>query len=916
MRTLPMFASRKLTELRSWLRAVVNRDQLESNMEAELRDHLERRTEDLIRAGHSRAEAARRARIELGPALVHKESMRASLGLRLWDELAADLRYAIRLLRKSSAFTFIAAGSLALAIGANTAIFSVAKQVLFDRLSVPHPEELRLLRWTGGPKLAIHSYWGDFDTSPGGGMRTTIFSYPAYTQLRASNRVLEDIFAFTEDSMNATIRGTARRVNAAMVSGNYFAGLEVLPQLGRTIQPSDDAVPGAGSVAVISDGIWQREFGGSPSVLGQTIKLNQITLTIVGVAPKGFTGAKSVMQGPDVFVPLSLQPAIDPKGKTSLLADPNLWWLSVMGRRKEGIDDRSAQAGLQVALEAAVRSTMTIKAGDTLPQLELADGNRGLHFADLIFKKPLTVLMIFTGIVILLACANVANLLLARGAQRQREMSVRLAVGGRRMRILRQLLTESLMLACLGGVCGLALGYAGRNVIPALLIDSSTNIPFDWSVFCFSAGVTLLTGVLFGLAPALAAMRAEPSAVLKQTAATVSSRRKGLSGKMIVSFQVALSMLLVIGAGLFLRTLLKLNSVDVGFNADNLLIFEINPPNARYGPGKDVKLFEKLEQGISAVPGVENVSLSWYPYMADNMSNQDFFPEGDPKGTDHGQAEDVNVVGDAFFQTMGIPIVSGRSFGPHDTETSPKVGIINEALARKRFPNTNPVGKRFQTDGDKGDWIQIVGISRDTHITNLRDNPPPQFFMPYVQEKEVGGMVFLVRSRMKAAQLTPALRRVVQSVDPDLPMIDVRTQREQIEAITSMERMFAALSTGFGVLALALACVGIYGVMAYSVAQRTNEIGIRMALGAQRSQVRRLVLRESVWVTAAGIAAGGAAALLLTRLLKSMLYGIQPWDPATISAAMLLLLSVALVASWIPARRASCVQPMEALRHE
>jgi predicted permease len=891
-------------------------------MEAELGSHLENLTDDLMRAGHSPAEAARLARIALGAMTVHKEGMRASLGLRWWDELWADLRYGVRILSKSPGFTAIAATSLALAIGANTTIFSVAKQLLYERLKAPHPEQLRMLRWDGDDKVAIHHIWGDFDRTSQGGATSSVFSYPAYEQLRAQNEALQDLFAFKEDGMNATVRGNAQRVAVAMVSGNFYAGMAVQPQFGRAIQPSDDVAPGSGSVAVISDELWQREYGRSTTVLGQTITLNQSAMTIVGVNPRGFTGAKNVQRAPDVFVPLSMQPLIAQQhGKGSALGNPDLWWVNVMGRTRPDVGPGEARAALDVQLRAAVRGTMTMKAGETIPRLALADGSRGLHFTDRMFEKPMYVLMALTGFVLLLACANIANLLLARGAARQREMGVRLALGAGRARILRQLLTESLLLAVLGGAGGLLLGYLGRNTIPKLLTNSweqsDLSVPFDWGVFAFTASVTLLTGILFGLAPALLAARAEVSSSLKETAQTATRRRKGLGGRAIVAFQIALSTLLVVGAGLFLRTLIALDSTDVGFNTGNLLLFEINPPAARYPAGKDVRLHSELERRFAAVPGIEHIAAGSEAYIAENLDNEDFLPEGENFDKNRRQAEDMNLVGVNFFPTLGIPIVAGRGFGEQDTASSPKVGIINESLARKRFPNTNPIGKRFRADQDsQNEWIQIVGICADNRYLNLRDDPPPQFFLPYIQQAEVRGMVYQVRTKLAPSALAPALRRVVQSLDRDLPMTDMRTQREQIDATMKIERSFAVLTAGFGLLALAFACVGIYGVMAYSVAQRRNEIGIRLALGAQPGQVRGMILGESAWMAVAGIVAGLVAALLLTRLVKSMLFGIQPYDPGTLSAGVLLLLGIALAASWIPARRAAGMQPMEALRHD
>jgi predicted permease len=916
MRLSSLF-SRILVRPKSWLRAVAQRDRLEAEMEAELAGHLDALTADLVRAGHSPAEAARRARIALGATMMHKEGMRASLGLRWWDELGADVRYGIRMLRKSPGFTAIAVASLALAIGANTSIFSLAKNILYARLHVAHADQLRMLRWVEDKNSAVNDMWGDFDPAPGGGMLGSVFSYPVYQQLRARNAVLEDLLAYKEDSMNATMRGDAQRVDVDMVSGNFYAVLGTRPQLGRGIQPSDDATPGAGAVAVISEGVWEREFGRSPAVLGQTITVNQIPLTIVGVNPRGFTGAKNTHDSPVVFVPLSMQPVVDPKGrKGSLLNDNNMWWLNVVGRARPGVADAPAEAALNVELAAATRATMTVKPGQTIPRLVLADGGRGLNYAARMFRKPVYVLMAMTGFVLLLACANIANLLLARGAQRQREMSVRLALGAGRGRVLRQMLTESLLLAGLGGAGGLLLGYLGRNAIPLLISTgwrSTFDVPMDWGVFAFAAGVTLLTGLIFGMAPAWLAARAEVSSSLKESAQTTTRRRKGLGGKTIVAFQIALSTLLVVGAGLFLRTLFALDRVDAGFRTDHLILFEVSPPVHRYGPGKDVVLHQHLEQEFAALPGVEGVAPSWTAYIADNMNNGDFIPEGERETPGQDQGEDMNAVSNAFFQTMGIPMVAGRSFGSKDTATSEKVAVINESLAKKRFPNVNAVGKRFKSDDA---LYRIVGVCGDIHYRNLRAEAPPQFFLFYVQQPEVGGMTYAVRTQLAPGTLLPALRRVVQQADRDLPIVDVRTQREQIDENMQTERMFAALTAGFGALALGLACVGIYGIMAYSVANRRNEIGIRLALGAQPGQVRGMILRESTWLAVVGIVVGVGAALGLTRLVKSMLYGIQPDDPLTICCGVLILLAVALAASWIPARRAAGVEPMEALRHE
>ncbi|HEX4758853.1 MAG TPA: ABC transporter permease [Terracidiphilus sp.] len=922
---------RALAQPRSWVRAVAHRSRLEEEMDAELAHHLENLTTDLVRAGQSPAEAARNARIALGAVAVHKEEMRDSLGLRWWDELWADLRYGVRILRKSPGFTLVAATSLALAIGANTTIFSVAKQLLYERLAVRDAESLRLLAWTGTEAhVAVHSIWGELDPMPGGLRTSAVFSYPAYQQLRAQNHVLDDLFAFKRMTMIATIRGDGQAVRTEMVSGNYFGALGVQPQLGRPIEPGDDAVPGQGAVAVIGDGLWERAFGRSPSALGQTVKLNDIPFTIVGVTPRGFTGVKDANVAVDFLIPLAMEPLVFPRpGHGSLFVDPTRWWLNIMGRARADVNDTQSRATLDGQLAAIVRGTMQVRGGEDLPRLDLRDGSRGLFPEQKEFARPMAVLMTLVGLVLLLACANVANMMLARGAKRRREMSVRLALGAGRARILRQMLVESLILAGLGGAGGVLIGYFCRNVIPRMTENawerSDFQIHFDWKVFAFTAGITIFTGLLFGLAPAWAAARAELMHGANEMSLTATRRRKGAGGKALVAFQIALSTLLVIGAGLFLRTLAGLSSIEIGFRPDHLLLGEVDPPRNRYPAGKDIALYRQLEQTIAALPGVRSVSAAMDAYVSGDTDDTTFLPEGEKFAALKNQAEAYNVVGNQFFHTLDIPMLAGRGFGTEDTADSARVAVINRSLAQKRFPGQDPIGKRFVTSSHDTDGnglplaqraIEIVGICGDTRYADLRTAPPPQFFLPYVQQPSVGGLVYEIRTAMQAEAIVPAIRGVVRQIDPGLALLHVRTQDQQVAADLEQERIFVTLTSGFGALALLLASVGIYGIMAYSVANRRNEIGIRLALGALPGQVQGMILRESTGLALVGIAVGLAAALGLTRLVKSMLYGIEPWDPTTLAGGVLILLAVALAAGWIPARRAAGVEPMEALRHE
>ncbi|QNI33743.1 ABC transporter permease [Alloacidobacterium dinghuense] len=908
------------SRIATWWKAVTRPEQLNSEIEDELAFHIEAYANDLMRSGLPREEAFRRARAELGGLAAQKENCRAAWGTRAWDELRADLRYAIRMLAKSPSFTVIAICSLGLGIGANTTIFTLARQVLLDKLAVPKPEDLRLFSWTSPEKhRAIHRLWGHWERTPDGKYSCTSFSYPVYQQLRQQNRVFEDVFAFKIFSrLSATIDNKANAVTAELVSGNYYSSLGVRTVLGRGIQNSDDAGPLSGPVAVISDGFWSRRFGRSPDVVGKKIEVNLTPITIIGVNPPGFTGTANVQISPDIFLPFSMEPIAAPSWASSLLTNPDEWWVLVMGRAKPGISDVSAQAALDVVLRDAVRSTMTIKKDEEVPHFALRDGSRGDDPAGRNFAKPVYVLMALAGFVLLLACANLANLLLARASSRQREMSVRLALGAGRGRILRQMFTESLLLSMAGGIAGLILGYFGRNLVPHLMSSSwetaVATVHFDWKVFGFTAAVSIFTGLLFGLAPAWQATRTQVSSGLKDNTQSATQRSRNLAGKTLVVVQVALSMLLLVGAGLFVRTLVNLDKSHLGFRPDHLTLFEIQPPRTRYAAPKDIALYRRIEEQLSTIPGVDSVTLSKVPLITGGTSNNDFFPDGMPQKSNDDAYADDNAVGQNYFETMGIPIKAGRGFNQTDTETSRLVAVVDEQLVKKFFPNTNPLGRTFLS---KKKHIEIIGVSGDARYPSLRDDPPATFYMPYRQQLDgEQSMTYEIHSRTAQAVLVQALRDAVASVDKDLPLLDIRTQNEQIEDSTKEERIFASLTSGFGILALVLACIGIYGIMAYTVARRTNEIGIRMALGAQSGRVLRMILREASWLAVIGIFAGLAIAIAMGRLIASMLFGLKSYDPLTLGGAALMLISIALAASLVPARRAATIDPIKALRHE
>jgi predicted permease len=912
------------------INALFHKDQRNREMDEELLAFRQASAEEKIRSGLDPHEAQRAARIEMGSLETVKENVRSATWESTAQSIAQDIRYGIRQLRRGPGFTAIAILSLALGIGANTIIFTLARGVLLDRLTVPQPSQLRLFAIIRDRRNSpLHSFWGDFYKTPDGLALTHSFSYPVYQLLRQQNLakpVLEDLFAFKDlggQRLTATVDGHADTVSGQLVSGNFYEQLGVQPALGRAIQPSDDAAPGSGPVAVISDGLWARLFGRSPSVIGKTIQLNLIPITIVGVNPPGFTGASSVQLSPDVFLPFSMQPTLVPQSSGSVLDKPAEWWMSIMGRARPGISDETLRSAFAVWLDQDIRATVAVGKDASMPGFVVESGSQGLAATTHDYAAPIYVLSVLTGFVLLLACANLANLLLARSAARQREMAVRLALGASRSRVLRQVLTESLLLSSLGGIAGFALGYLGRDIIPHLLSSSweptPLNTRFDLRIFAFTATVSILTGILFGLAPAWQATRADVNTSLKDAASSATRRRKGLAGKSIVIFQIALSMLLVVGAGLFARTLINLNTTSLGFDPHNLLLFAIQAPPSRYPAPQDVALHQRIEDRLREVPGVQSVTLIANPLLADNRSDSDFQPTDQAKRTGDDRFRDVNDVGQNFFETYRIPILYGRGFGPTDTATSPHVAVINQSLAHTVYPNIDPVGKTFTTKRHQGDHeaiYQIIGVSADAKYDALEDDPPPTFYTLYRQAKEGQVLTYTIMTQLSPAAILPALRNAVQSIDKDLPLRDIRTQTEQIEANISQQRLFATLTAGFGILALILACIGIYGIMAYNVARRTSEIGVRMALGARAQQVLFMILRECSRLAILGITSGLIAAIFLSRFIGSMLYGLKPSDPATLIAATLILLAVAVAAAYGPARRASRTDPMQALRHE
>ena len=731
----PSALARMSARLQTVFRALLHRRRFESEMEEEIRFHLDQRTSDLIAHGLSPAEARRQARVEFGGLESHRDGMRHAFGMRWLDELAADLRYSTRLLRKSPGFTLIAVASLALAIGANTTIFSVANQILFERLAVSHPEQLHLLFHVDEENTVFHANWGSWFTDDNGRKLSDVMTYPVYEQLRQHAPAADHVFAYKAiGTLNGSVNGNAIPVTVEAVSGNYFSEMGTVPQLGRGILPSDDTAPGSGTVAVLSNGLWHSAFGGTPNALGKIIRVDSLPVTVIGVAAPGFTGAEGVQRTPDLFLPLSFMAAraAGLAGDQDLFHSTKLSWISVMTRHDPGQSIGNSQTTLDALFRTAVGATMPVGANESVPHLQLEDGSRGWAQSSRSLRKPIYVLLGLVTAVLLLACANIANLMLARASHRQREMSLRLALGADRMRIFRQALTESLLLAAIGGALGALLGYAARNLLPQLLENSwqhnMLNVPFNWKVFCFTATLTLLTGTFFGVAPAWRAAASEGKGALQSATHAVALRRRNWTGRGLVAFQLALATLLVVGSGLFLRTVRNLVITPTGFEPRNLLLFSLQLPGSDYKGAKGPALFQNLEEKISAMPGVQGVTSAQIPLIAGWMSNSGFKVEGQPRSTDkNNMYVDENSVGPDFFRVMQIPIVAGRSLSPHDSTTSPKVSVINQALARKYFPRQKSCRRTLHDERRSPAWQQRrTGVDGDRGSLRRHAIRPPE----------------------------------------------------------------------------------------------------------------------------------------------------------------------------------------------
>jgi predicted permease len=826
---------------------------------------------------------------------------------RLEEDMFQDLRFGVRMLMKSPGFALVAVFSLALGIGANTSVFSLLDALLLKPLPVKQPEQLVIVN-TQTP------------SQPGRGFSS--YSYPVFREIRVKNTDFSDMFARSGLQISLSSGGQTERVLGEEVSGNFFSALGVNPLLGRLLTEEDDQTPGANSVAVLSFNFWQRRFGADPQIVGQTVSLNSYPFTIIGVAPRDFHGVE-VGVAPDVRIPLMMDGQVRPRPGASIFEQRGTWWLAVMARLKPGVSIEQAQAATDTIFQIAREPDVRRVTGDTLDnrnfralRIHLDSAKTGASNLSREFSQPLMVLMCLVSVTLLIACLNVANLLLARATTRQKEIAVRLALGAGRLRLARQLLTEGFLLSALGGSLGLLLARWGTDVLLGFMPKGHVlEIKPDMRMLGFTLCVTLLSALLFGLAPALQATRPNLVPALKNDAVVApGGGRRWDPGRLLVILQVALSLVLLVGAGLFARSLRNLQTVDNGYHTDQVVTMALDPAQNGYKIESLRNFYNQLSERLAALPGVKTTTFTRNMPMSGSYSRFGIEVPGYQPRLGEEMAVLFNQIAPGFFGAFGAPMLLGREFSAMDTPESPKVAIVNHALARRFFGSENPLGKRITLENYKD--LEIVGVVADAKYRNLKEVAPQTAYIPYSQYDQLGQRILCVRAAGDAGALVAAIRQEVRNLDPKLPVFNIKTFAEQINESVSQERLIAMLSSFFGLFALLLASLGLYGVMVYSVTRRTREIGIRMALGAQKTAVLWLALRETLLLTLIGVATGLPAALLSSRLAEGLLYGLTPTDPLTITVSTLVMISVAILAGYFPARRAARVDPLVALRHD
>jgi predicted permease len=848
-----------------------------------------------------------------------------------------DLRYGAQMLVKHPAFTAIAVLTLALGVGANTALFSVVDAVLLKKLPVKDPDQLVLLKASWNfEKFDV----GGFNGSNSHNLETktttgTSFPIQTFQRLRQEKAVLSDVFAFSPMDLNFNAGGQSEVVSGQVVSGNYYTVLGVPAVVGRTLTDSDDDAA-ATPVAVLSHRFWTNRFGADPSIVGKQVNINNVAFTVVGVSDAGFAGTSNVGTAQDVSIPLAWEQQV--AGEESNMLGAGLWWLRLMGRLQPGATLTQAEATLTVPFQQSVlehrsmRQTRAKRALSNvdpkdLPHLGVVSGSQGEMDSRNGFAVPLYLLVGLVGLVLLIACANVANLLLVRGSWRKKEIAVRLALGASRGRLIRQLLTESVLLATVGGTLGILFALWIKNGL--LLVAewggremSALDPQLDLRVLAFTFSLSLLTGIVFGILPAIRATNLDLTPTLKDTGRGSSALGRSWLSKSLVVVQVSVSVLLLIGAGLLVRTLRNLQHVETGFNANNLLLFNVDPGLLGYKDEKLAAFYEQAFSRLEAVPGVQSVTFSRHALLSFSSNTSSVFLPGEigPDGKPIDSEAKVHTVRENFLSAMEIPLLAGRSLSEQDDARAPRVAVVNQAFAKAHFGNESPMGKRFSFGPENLNEIEIVGLARDAKYTSQRAEIQPTVYQSWRQELGMANRcVFEVRTAGDPMLLVGPIRSAMRDVDGNLPLSNIRTQVQQADQTLAIERMFAKLLTLFGVIAQLLAAIGLYGVMAYAVSQRTHEIGIRMALGADRRKVLMMIVRQGMTLTVVGVAIGLGGAFVLMKYLESLtslLFGVEARDPATFVVIAGLLGAVALLACLVPARRATKVDPLTALRYE
>jgi predicted permease len=837
------------------------------------------------------------------------------------ENIFKDIRYGFRGLLKRPAFSVVALVILALGIGANTAIFTLLNAVVFKPLPVPKADELVLFNDLPNEGTSTRDE-GDVPTGP-----TERLSYAQYSYFREHNSSFQELSAFRNGESRISVRqpgaagGVTERATAHLVSGTYFAVLSVNASQGRTLTNDDDA-SAAPPAAVISSLYWKQKLNSDPQIVGKSFLLNNTAFTIVGVMPPDFFGTR-IRRPPDFWIPLAFQPQIELR--KSYLEDQNVYWLNAIGRLKPGVQIGQAAATVNVAL----RQYLTERAGSKLNDetrlaiqnsyVALAPGARGISGLRFFYSQALRMLMVIVALVLLIACANVGNLLLSRAAARQAEISLRQALGASRGRLIRQLLTESLLLAVIGGAAGILLAQWGVSLLVSRLAATSPlDVKPDAKILLFTLGISLLSGVLFGIAPALRATSSDLTSALKEKSSTGRKSRFNL-GSTLVVVQVALSLILLVGAGLFARSLIKLQQENLGFNRDNVLLVVVDTRLAGYKPDELSGVYRQLHERLSALPNVSSATIESYSPMQGSNTNSTITVRGYTPAKDEDTAVSDLQIGPNFSETLGVPLLLGREFGLQDTPTSAKVAIVNQAFAKSYFHDENPIGRRatFDEDTDKNDF-EIVGVIGDVKQESAKDKPDRTVFRPIfqVQDQQSYANVFELRTLGDPLSLSAQVRAAIAQVDDKLPVASITSLRIQTDESLNQERLITQLVSFFGVLGLLLSCVGLYGIMAHAVVRRTNEIGIRMALGAERRNIIWMVLKESLMMVGIGLAIGVPAAWGAAHLIASQLFGVNPTDPITLITAVVSLTLVAASAGYLPARKASRVNPLIALRYE